>query len=90
MTTTFETLKQLMLKKYSLDEDRITPEATLESLALDSLDVIELLFDVEDAFKIRIPQEAGPSLRSATVQDVVNSIDQIIGQKAEPPAARTA
>lgn len=87
--STFETLKQLVIKKYSLSPDVVTPEATLESLALDSLDVIELLFDVEETFNIRIPQDAGPALRAATLQDMVDSVDKILAEKAAaPPVAQ--
>lgn len=84
---TFEILKQLVIKKYSLSPDIVTPQATLESLALDSLDVIELLFDVEETFNIRIPQDAGPSLRAATLQDMVDSVDKLLAEKAAAPAA---
>ena len=50
----------------------ITPESTLESLKLDSLDTITLLFELEEAFGLTIPDDR---LRSArTVGDITASI----------------
>jgi acyl carrier protein len=78
MATIFERVQTIAAKKYSLDPSVITPESTLESLGLDSLDLIELLFDVEDEFHIRIPQDGGSALKTATVQDIVESIKALV------------
>jgi acyl carrier protein len=82
MTTIFERVQSIVAKKYSLDAGTITPESTLESLGLDSLDLIELLFDVEDEFQIRVPQDGGSALKTATVQDIVRSIQKLIPEEA--------
>jgi acyl carrier protein len=78
MTTTFERIQTILVKKYSLAPETITPESTLESLGLDSLDLIELLFDVEDEFQIRVPQDGGSALKTATVQDIIDSIEKLV------------
>ena len=78
MNTTFDRLQNLIANRRSIEPATITPQSTFESLGLDSLDLIELLFDVEDEFKIRIPQDGGSALRTVTVQDIVNSIDGIL------------
>jgi acyl carrier protein len=83
--TPFERVRTVLAKKYSLAPDAITPESTLESLGLDSLDLIELLFDVEDEFGIRIPQDGGSALKTATIQDIINSVQTIVAQA--PPDA---
>ena len=57
--TPFDRIRAVLAKKYSLAPETISPDSTLESLGLDSLDLIELLFDVEDEFGIRIPQDGG-------------------------------
>ncbi|GAA4462153.1 phosphopantetheine-binding protein [Phytohabitans houttuyneae] len=43
----FEPLKSLIASKYQVEVDRITPDATLDDLGLDSLDVVELAMAVE-------------------------------------------
>jgi len=84
MTTIFERLRAIVAKKYSLDPAAITPESTLESLGLDSLDLIELLFDVEDEFAIRVPQDGGSALKTATIQDIVESIRALVPEDSAP------
>jgi acyl carrier protein len=85
--TVFDRVQAILMKKYSLERERITPDSTLESLGLDSLDLIELLFEVEDEFNIRVPQEGGAALKAATVQDIVDSIEKLVSQEGEASVA---
>lgn len=80
MATIFERVQDILADKYSVAKESVTPESTLESLGLDSLDLIELMFEVEDAFNIRVPQEAGTALKAATVQDIVDNIQKLVDQ----------
>jgi len=84
--TTFDKVQTIFVKKYDLPAERIVPEATLESLGLDSLDLIELLFEVEEEFNIRVPQEGVAGVRSATVQQIVDSVDKLVAEEGMPAA----
>ena len=53
----YSVLLELLSEKYDIDPEAISPEATLTELGLDSLTVVELLFDVEDEFGIEVPEE---------------------------------
>jgi acyl carrier protein len=72
MTTTFEWLRTTLAQDYNLEPAALTPDASLESLGLDSLAVAELLFAVEDIFKITVPPEPPPL---ETLSDVFHFID---------------
>jgi acyl carrier protein len=63
--------------------DKIALETNLQELGIDSLDVFTLLFELENAFKISIPDDDVRSLR--TVNDVVVGIKKLIA--AAPPEA---
>jgi acyl carrier protein len=63
--------------------DTIQLDTNLQDLGIDSLDVFTLLFELENAFKISIPDDDVRSLR--TVNDVVEGIKKIIA--AAPPDA---
>jgi acyl carrier protein len=58
----------------------LTLASTLDELGLESLDVIEMAFDLEERFNIEIPFNAnnstGPSFK--TVGDVVSAVRQLI------------
>ena len=55
--TPYAFLAETLTEKYEVAREAITPEATLDELGLDSLTVVELLFDVEDEFEIAVPEE---------------------------------
>ena len=73
--TTFERLCAILVKDYQIAPAALTPDASLESLGIDSLGVAELLFTVEDAFAIRLPPEP---VTLATLAEVVAYIDALI------------
>jgi acyl carrier protein len=61
--------------------DKITLETNLQELGIDSLDVFTLLFELENAFKISIPDDDVRSIR--TVNDIVEGIRKLIA--SAPP-----
>ena len=56
--------------------DTITLETNLQELGIDSLDVFSLLFELENAFKISIPDDDVRSIR--TVNDVVGGVKKLL------------
>ena len=48
----------LFSETFGISEEKLLPDATLESLGLDSLAVIEFLFQIEDKFGIQLPDQA--------------------------------
>lgn len=61
--------------------DKITLETNLQEMGIDSLDVFTLLFELENAFKISIPDDDVRSIK--TVNDVVVGIKKLLA--AAPP-----
>ena len=71
---TFEQLKELIIELLEVDEERILLEASfIDDFEADSLDFIELITAVEDAFSIEIPDEDMEKM--LTVQDAVDYIE---------------
>ena len=75
MTTTLERLRAILLRDYQLDPQRLTPDALLEGLGLDSLGVAELLFTIEDEFSICLSTDP---IALPTVGDVARHIDELV------------
>jgi len=65
--------------------DGITLETNLQDLGIDSLDVFTLLFELENAFKVSIPDDDVRSIK--TVNDIVIGIKKILA--AAPPSGAT-
>lgn len=79
--TTIERLQEVMLKNFDLKPEALKPEARLEDLDIDSLGVIDLMFCVEDEFKITVSRE---QVELDTIQDVVTYIDHLIAEQQAP------
>ena len=81
--TTLERLQEMLARDFDLAREALLPEATLESLDIDSLRMIEILFSVEDAFAISVPAEpAEIRARVRTLGDLAGYIDELVGAKA--------
>lgn len=86
--TTLQTLQSILVNEYRVAPELATPEATLATLGLDSLSVIELMFKIEDAFGLTITDDTPTNL--GTVGDVVNYIDSLMAARPTAPAQPTA
>ena len=73
----FEKIQEMMVESLSLEKDDITLESTFKSLEIDSLDVFELVTELEEEFDIEI--EDAENLKS--VQDLVNYIEEKVAAK---------
>lgn len=73
-TNTLATLLALIHKEHHLDVSGVTTATSLADAGLDSLAVAELLFSIEDTFKINLG-EVPPDALPATVAEVVALID---------------
>ena len=76
--TTFERVRTLFIDKLEINEDLLVPEATLESLGIDSLDRIEFMFALEDEFGIKIPDR---EVKIVTIADMVEAIDRLMAEQ---------
>lgn len=63
------------MKDFKLDPHQLTTDARLEDLGLDSLGMAELVFNIEDAFGLSVP-DAAVSL--TTLGEVAVFIDDLI------------
>jgi len=75
MEETFQTVKDIIVDSLSCDEEDVTLEARLaEDLNADSLDAVELMMAIEDAFGIEVPDEAAQDMK--TVKSIVAYVDE--------------
>lgn len=79
---TIETLQGILIKDYKLNLEQLGPEVELSTLGVDSLGLIELIFQIEDIFGVEASDQNLPSLR--TMNDVVQYIDTLVAAKRVP------
>lgn len=66
----------IIANQLGVEKDVITPQAhVVDDLGADSLDVVELIMALEEAFDLEIPDEEAEKIR--TVQDIYDYIEKI-------------
>ena len=61
-----EKLKQIIARVLNVDPNEITPDSTfIEDLGADSLDVFQIVTELEEEFHITIPQEKVEKIKTA-------------------------
>lgn len=76
--STLERVKNIFQKNYDFPVEMIRPEATIESIGIDSLDKVDFLFALEKEFNITIPDRE-VSLNS--IQDIINIIERLVHEQ---------
>lgn len=66
----------IIANQLGVEKDIITPEANVvDDLGADSLDVVELVMALEEAFDLEIPDEDAENIR--TVKDIFEYLEKI-------------
>ncbi len=65
----------IIANQLGVDKEIVTPEANVvDDLGADSLDVVELVMALEEAFDVEIPDEDAEKIR--TVKDIFDYLDK--------------
>jgi acyl carrier protein len=68
----FEKIKSVIASQLGIEEDEIKLETSFEDLGVDSLDLFQIIIELEEKFEIQI--EDAESIK--TVQDAVNYVQE--------------
>ena len=70
-----EKVIDIIVEQLSVDKDKVVPGASfVDDLGADSLDLVELIMAMEEAFGIEIPDEVAEKINS--VQDAIDHVQQ--------------
>jgi len=76
---TFEKIKELIvkqIKRKSIDPNDIKLDTSLDNLGFDSLDVAELVIEIETEFAIKKQLEQEELIKVKCVKDIVDIVDE--------------
>ena len=68
----FEKLKSYAARQLEIEPDEITPDSTFESLGIDSLDVVEMIMDLETELGVELELE---DQKISTFQELADFIE---------------
>ncbi len=78
---------EILAEQALLEPADVTPEATLESLGIDSMNLVEIIFAIEESFDIEIPFNANEpdagGFDISSVQSIITAVEGLLAaQKA--------
>ena len=87
MSSVKDTIYDIIAKESGIDRAKITSEATLKDLEIQSLDAVQILFEIEDRFKITMP-DRDPNFDTESVKGLVETVEKLVAEPSPaPPAA---
>jgi acyl carrier protein len=93
---TFDEVKRIVAKSLQVPIEQLTNDTRLEDLGAESLDVIEIVYDIEEKFDIAVPitpgesslvleaetQGAKSSVKLETIGDIARAVQSLVDAKS--------
>ena len=86
MSSVQDTIFGIISKEAGIDIAKITPESTLKDLQIQSLDAVQIIFEIEDHFKITLP-DRDPNFDTESVKGLIDAVEKLVAQKESAPPA---
>lgn len=74
-----EKVAEIIMREQHLEPGKVTIDSTFADLGIDSLDGVNILFALEEEFKIDIPDSVAQNMKS--VRQVVDSLTRVLEGK---------
>ena len=70
----------IIAKEANIDVSKITLDSTLKDLEIASLDAVQIIFEIEDHFKITMP-DRDPNFDTESVRGLVEAVEKLVADK---------
>ncbi|GAP33789.1 acyl carrier protein [Piscinibacter sakaiensis] len=80
--SSLEELQALVHDKYGLDPSSLDPQASMREAGIDSLALVEFLFEVEDRYRVSLPATG-----IDTLAQLADAVDRLRSSQASAQAA---
>jgi acyl carrier protein len=87
MSEVQDTVFGIIAKEANIDPAKITVDSTLKDLEIQSLDAVQIIFEIEDHYKITLP-DRDPNFDTESVKGLVEAVEKLVAEKAAAPAAQ--
>lgn len=81
MDNTQDAIFAIIAKEAHIPVETISLESTLKDLQIDSLDIVQIIFELEDRFGITLP-DRDPTVDTDSVRGLVTAVERLVGEKA--------
>lgn len=80
MTNLQQKVMDAVARAVPLDPATVKPDSTFEGLGVDSLDLANIVFELENTLKIKIPEDFSVS-EAANVAELTAAMKRMLGEK---------
>lgn len=81
-TSVLDKTVEIISEKTGIDPENIKPETELSSIEIESLDLAEIIFDLEDEFEVEIDMNTATAWENLkTIQDIADSVTALIAKE---------
>ncbi len=81
MSEVQDTVFGIIAKEANIDPAKITLDSTLKQLEIQSLDAVQIIFEIEDHYKITLP-DRDPNFDTESVKGLVDAVEKLVAEKA--------
>jgi acyl carrier protein len=86
MSAVQDTVFGIIAKEAGIDIATIKPDSTLKDLNIQSLDAVQIIFEIEDHYKITLP-DRDPNFDTESVKGLIDAVERLVAEKAATPSA---
>ena len=79
-------IREIIAKEAQVDPEKLTLDANLLELDIESIDMVNIIYNIEEEYDIYIPQD-DEQFKLETFKDVVEGVKNLIAQKESSEAA---
>jgi acyl carrier protein len=83
MVSTADAIVKMISDRTSHTGGTLHLSESLDNIGLDSMEVVSLIFDIEEKFDIQIPLNANMDIESKTVADLIQAVDKLVAAKVK-------
>ena len=86
MSAVQDTVFGIIAKEAGIDIATIKPDSTLKDLNIQSLDAVQIIFEIEDHYKITLP-DRDPNFDTESVKGLIDAVEKLVAEKTAAPSA---
>ena len=82
MADVLDEVRRIISKHTPVGVEALTPETRLDEIGVESIDLVEIVFEIEEEFKIEVPYNAntGSRLEFATIGQITEGVRSILAK----------
>jgi acyl carrier protein len=73
-------IREIIAKEAQIDASKLVPDAKLADLEIESIDLVSVIYNIEEEYDIYIPQD-DEDFKLETFRDVVDGVADLIAKK---------